>query len=180
MEEPWSEGLAGFQSQPGHFTCPAAPQPQFPHLHNEGWAGWCVREGLCLACSSVLGMEALLKSRPCWAPALAAYKRAQPPAPSSSGFFGLGCSFVFSPRAHPASSTDTSVAPLAAHMHWRSLSFSLTHTHSHTHTRTCLMLTPAPTPPPPSRTSVSIPSHARRLADPGSRLGGRGIAVRSL
>ena len=134
MEEPWSEGLAGFQSQPGHFTCPAAPQPQFPHLHNEGWAGWCVREGLCLACSSVLGMEALLKSRPCWAPALAAYKRAQPPAPSSSGFFGLGCSFVFSPRAHPASSTDTSVAPLAAHMHWRSLSFSLTHTLTHPYT----------------------------------------------
>ena len=108
MEEPWSEGLAGFQSQRGHFTCPAAPQPRFPHLHNEGWAGWCVRVGLCLACSSVLGMEALLKSRPCWAPAPAAYKRAQPPAPSSSGFFGLGRSFVFlSGLPLPSSFKDT-------------------------------------------------------------------------
>lgn len=71
-------------------------------------------------------------------------------------------------------------SPLAAHMHWRSLSLSLTHTHTHTHTRICLMFTPAPTPPPLGRTSVSIPSHARRLADQGSTLGGRGIAVRSL
>ena len=147
MGKPWSERLAGFQSQPGHFTCPVAPQSRFPHLHNEGWAGWCVREGLCLACPSVLGMEALLKSGPCWAPAPAAYKRAQPPAPSSSGFFGSGHSFIFSPWAHPARSTDTSVAPLAAPTHWRPLSLTQTHTLTH-HTRTCLMLTPRPLPTP--------------------------------
>ena len=182
MEEPWSDRLAGFQTQPGHFTCPAAPQPRFPHLHNEGWAGWCVREGGCLAHSSVLGMEVLLKSRPCWAPAPAAYKCAQTPAPSSSsGFFGSCRSFVFSPRAHPARSSDTSVAPLAAHMHWRSLSLSLTHIHTLTPIHAPALCSPLPpTPPPLGRTSVSIPSHAGRLADPGSRLGGRGIAVRSL
>lgn len=156
MGKPWSERLAGFQSQPGHFTCPVAPQSRFPHLHNEGWAGWCVREGLCLACPSVLGMEALLKSGPCWAPAPAVYKRAQPPAPSSSGFFGSGHASIFSPRAHPARSTDTSVAPLAAHTHWRSL--SLTHTHTLTHPYTHLPYAHPLPPPHPHSAEPRSPS----------------------